>query len=130
MSGSDGVNVPSQHQDLPGGKTVANLVDESYTLIPIGTNVIAKGKVKNIEKAWTEFDKTENTGHFAPIKLPSDLVGQKITISGRQGGDRNVTVDADRLLIMRLENLTADTMTIKKEEDTVMTVDFSGVKKE
>lgn len=130
MSGPDGVNVPSQRQDLPGGKTVANLVDESYTLTPIGTNVIAKGKVKNIKEEWTEFDKTNNTGHFAPIELPADLVGQKITISGRNGGDRSVKVDADRLLITRLENLKADTMTIKKGEDTVMTVDFSGVEKE
>lgn len=130
MNGPDGVNVPAQHQALPGDKTVANLVDESYTLTPIGTNVIAKGKVKNIKEAWTEFDKTDNTGHFAPIELPADLVGQKITISGRNGGDRNVKVDADRLLIMRLENLKADTMTIKQGEDTVMTVDFSGVEKE
>ena len=128
MSGPDGVNVPSQRQGIPGDKTVADIAGEDYALELAGTNVAAKGTLKNVTKPWTAFDSKDNTGHFAPITLPADLTGTQITLSGRSGGDKTVTVDEDRLLIQRIENLDGDTLTIKDGEgaNTLMTVGFAG----
>ena len=131
MSGPDGVKVPPQHQAVLG-KTVENLVDDTYQVSLVGTQVRASGNVKNIADGWTEFSKSDNTGHFAPIILPLELVGQKVTLSGRTGEDRKVTITEDRLLIVRLENLDGNVLTVKDEsgESVIMTIDFSGVTKQ
>lgn len=94
-----------------------------------GTTIKATGEIKNIADPWLAYDKTDNTGHFAPMQLPAALKGEEITLSGRVGGDLTATVDDDLLLVQRLENLTGDTLTIKKGETLVMDVDFSGCTK-
>ena len=129
MIGPDGVNVPDQQaQTGIGTKTVSELIGENFKLTVDGTTVTATGDVKNIVEAWEEFSKTDNTGHFVIIILPTILKGQKITLEGRTKGARTVKVDDDRLLVQRLENLTeAKKLTVKKDGELVMTVDLSGV---
>lgn len=127
MSGPDGLNVPAQHQALNlGDKTVDKLIGEDFKLTLIGTNAIASGSVKTITQQWTEFDKKNNTGHFIPMLLPAECVGQKVTLKGA-ASDRTVTVDEDRLLVVRLENLTGTTLTVEMGDKTLMVVDFTGV---
>ena len=129
MIGPDGVKVPDQQaQTGIGTKTVSELIGDNFKLSVSGTTVTATGDVKNIEEPWTEFSKTDNTGHFAIIQLPAMLKGQKITLEGRTKGSRTVKVDDDLLLVQRLENLTeAQKLTVKKDGELVMVVDFSGV---
>ena len=107
---------------------MSDLIGENFKLTVDGTTVTATGDVKNIAEAWEEFSKTDNTGHFAIIMLPVILKGQKITLEGRTKGARTVKVDDDLLLVQRLENLTeAKKLTVKKDGELVMDVDFSGV---
>lgn len=107
---------------------MSDLIGENFKLTVDGTTVTATGDVNNIEEAWEEFSKTDNTGHFAIIKLPAILKGQKVTFEGRTKGARTVKVDDDLLLVQRLENLTeAKKLTVKKDGEMVMEVDFSGV---
>lgn len=128
MIGPEGVKVPEQTQALTGlgSKTVQDLIGADFKLIVEGTTVKASGEVKNIAEPWTEFDKTNNTGHFVPFQMPAALRGQKITLSG-MAKDKTVTVDTDLLHIHRLENLTGDVLNVKKDGKLVMEVDFSGV---
>ncbi len=134
MIGPDGVKVPDQSQALTGlgTKTVSDLIGENFKLTVADTTVTATGDVKNIKEPWTEYDETDNTGHFAPLILPATLKDQKIILGGRTGGDRTIEkMSDDLLLVVRLENLTeAQELTVKKDGELVMTVDFSGVSKE
>ena len=127
--GPGGVNVPSQTQALTGlgTKKVSDLIAEDFRIAISGTSVTVSGGVKNVTEPWMEYSKTGNTGHFIPMLLPMECVGQKITMEGRTSGNRTAKVDADRLLVVRLENLSGTTLTIKMGEKTIMTVDFSGV---
>lgn len=129
MIGPEGVKVPSQTQALTGlgAKQVSDLIAENMRLSVSGTHVSFTGDAKNISDPWTEYSKTDNTGHFLPMTMPKMCEGKKITIEGRKSGNRSVKVDADLLLIQRLENLSGDTMTVKLEGETLMTVDVSGV---
>lgn len=104
---------------------------ENFKYTVDGTNVTATGDVNNIETAWTEFDsKSNNTGHFVPIQFPAYLKKQKVKLEGTAKA-KTITVDDDLLLICRLENLTANTLTVKTSPggELIMTIDFSGVNK-
>ena len=133
MTGSEGVKVPAQSQSLTdlGGKKISELVGENFKYTVDGTNVTATGDVNNIETAWTEFEHAgNNTGHFVPIQFPAYLKGQKVKLEGAKKA-KTITVDDGLLLIQRLENLTANTLTVKTAPggELIMTIDFSGVNK-
>ena len=132
MIGPDGVSVPDQQDQTGiGTKLVSDLIGENFALSVADRTVTATGDVKNIAEAWEEYDKTDNTGHFAIIKLPVELKDQKITLEGRESGPRTVTVDESLLLIVRMENLSeGKKLTVKKDGELYMTVDFSGVTEE
>lgn len=111
-----------------GDTTVQDIVGKDFALAVSGTDVKVTGLTKYISEPWTEYDKKDNTGHFAAVTLPADLKGQKITMEGRVKGARTVKVDDDLLLVQRIENLTAEKkLTIKKDGKLVMTVDYSGM---
>lgn len=133
MTGSEGIKVPAQSQSLTdlGNKKISELVGENFKYTVDGTNVTATGDVNNIETAWTEFDsKSNNTGHFVPIQFPAYLKKQKVKLEGTAKA-KTITVDDDLLLICRLENLTANKLTVKTSPggELIMTIDFSGVNK-
>lgn len=132
MIGPDGVKVPDQQaQTGIGAKKVSDLIGETFALAVKGTTVTATGDVHNIAEAWEEFSTSDNTGHFAVIILPAILKGQKITLEGRTKGARTVKVDDDLMLVQRIENLTeAKKLTIKRDGELVMVVDFSGITEE
>lgn len=72
-------------------------------------------------------DGAEKTGHFFPIQFDPKYSGKKITIGGRSDGDKDVTLDEDLLLIIRLENLSANKVTLTPESEPFLTVDFTKV---
>lgn len=89
------------------------------------------GKAKKITEPWKEFDSSgNNTGHFVPITMPSVCVGKKVAIKGRKAGKRTVNITEDRLLIVRLENLSGNTMTVELDGSTLLAIDFSGLIRE
>lgn len=111
-----------------GDKHTRDLISDNVKMSVTGNTVKVSGDVKTITKKWTEFDKSgNNTGHFFPMLLPTECVGQEVTLKGRTGSDRTVKVDQDRLLIVRLENLSGTTLTIEMGGKTLMEVDFTGV---
>lgn len=130
--GSEGVKVPAQSQTLTdlGSKKISELVGENFKYTVDGTNVKATGDVNNISTAWKEFDsKSNNTGHFVPIQFPAYLKKQKVKLEGT-AKTKTITVDDDLLLILRLENLTGNALTVKSATDElIMTIDFSDVNK-
>lgn len=130
--GPDGVKIPDQQARTGiGTKTVSELIGENFKLSVDGKNVTATGDVNNIAEPWTDFDKSgNNTGHFVPLMFPAELKGQKVVLSGLSSKDRTITVDTDLMHVQRLENLSDEQrLTVKKNGDLVMSVDFSGVTK-
>ena len=79
---------------------------------------------------FTAFGKDGQVGHFFPIALDEKFSGRQLTIGGREDGDRTITVGEDLLLVVRLENLTAEkkltaTDATAKATSPVFTIDFS-----
>lgn len=109
-----------------GDKHVSDLIDD-LALTVDGDVVTFEGSLKNITKPWTEYSKSNNTGHFIPIKLPVVCQNEDVTLKGRTAGDRTVHVGEDLLLIVRLENLTGTTMTVEMNGKELMELDFAGL---
>lgn len=111
-----------------GDLEVSDLIDENVQMVGHGPRVTVTGTIKAISEAWTAFDPRDgyNTGHFFPIQLPADCSNQKITCKNRVDGDRTVTIDPDLLLIIRLENLEDEKAVLEKDDELLMTIDFSG----
>ena len=66
----------------------------------------------------------ESEGHFFPTVFGDEVKNGELTIKGRKDGDRKVTLDEDRILVIRLENLKENTATIESDEKTVATFNF------
>lgn len=108
------------------GKNASDLVGD-VKVTKEGKTVKYSGQAKNITMPWDAYPEGENTGHYLPIMLPADSVGQKLTLKGRKNGDKDITVDDDRILVVRLENLSGTTLTINKGSDLYMTADVAGM---
>lgn len=67
----------------------------------------------------------ESEGHFFPTVFGDEVKNSELTIKGRKDGDRQVTLDEDRILVIRLENLKENTATIESSGKTVATFNFS-----
>ena len=127
LASSYGTNIPDAKQTLLGSMKVEDLIGSDARFEYEGKNIKVSATVNNITDPWTEFDVENNTGHFFPIILPIDCVGQTVSIKGRKSGARTAKVGEDRLLIQRLENLSADRMTIAINSQDCIIYDFSGV---
>ena len=132
LTGSDGASVPESSQSINlGSKNAGDLVSDIKVRYS-GTTMTVTGQAKKIE-GWEEFsgDPEEKSGHFVPITLPAETIGQQLTLKGRKAGDKTITGPEDRILIQRLENLDAgNKLTIEKGGQLVLTVDFSGMTQE
>lgn len=127
MIGPEGVKVPPASQGLGlGDKLVSDLTDDLELSVKDDT-VTFTGSLKNITEPWTEYDKTNNTGHFIPTQMPVICANEDITLKGRTDGDRTVHIDEDRLLIIRLENLTGTTATVEMNGAELMKLDFTSL---
>ena len=110
------------------GKKVSDLVEE-ITVKQVGKTATYSGKVKKVT-GWTQaFQQEEAEGHFLPILLPSGSVGKKLTLKGRNGGDKTITVDPDRILVQRLENLSGTVLKIEKDGAEYLNIETSGLTK-
>lgn len=129
MIGPEGVKIPPASQGLGlGDKLVSDLTDDLELSVD-DTTVTFTGSLKNIKNAWTEFDKSNNTGHFVPVILPSICKGEDITLKGRNDGDRKIHIDDDNdlLMVLRLENLTGTTATVEMNDEELMVLDFTAL---
>lgn len=127
MSGPDGVKIPPTTQGTGlGGKTFGDLYESLNASIE-GDNVKLSGSLKTV-KGWQEFSgaEAEQTGHYAPILLPSSWVGKDVNCTGRRNGDRKVRIDSDRCLVTRLENLTGLTQTLTCGDESI-TIDYTAL---
>ena len=79
------------------------------------------GEIKEIAVPWTDFDKTNNTGHFFPIELDKKYQDKPITVIGNK--TKSLT---DRYWVLRVENAKDNKFTFKQGEDTIFTLDFSN----
>lgn len=111
------------------GKQVHDLIGDDTRIIWTGTNGKAAGTARKIT-SWKEFGTKNNSGHFFPVEFDDQYVGESLTVKGRSDGDREVKLDADKLLVIRLENLSANTVQIEKDGEPVVSLDFSGVSRE
>lgn len=88
MTGADSISVPAQSQSLKeisglskmGDKKVSDLVGEDFRITWDGTKGTAEGSVHNVKEAWTQFDKTDNTGHFIVLAFDEKYTGKKNTV--------------------------------------------------
>ena len=127
MIGPEGVKVPPKSQGLGlGDKLVSDLTDDPDLSVD-GDTVTFTGSLKNITEPWTEYSKTNNTGHFIPMMLPAVCQDEDITIKGRVDGDRTAHVGDDLILVLRLENLTGTTATIEMNDAELMSLDFTAL---
>lgn len=127
MTGPEGVKVPPETQGLDlGKKTVGDLADDLKLSVD-GDTVTFTGSLKNITEPWTEYSKTDNTGHFIPLMLPAICKDEDITIKGRVGGDRKVHIGDDLLLVLRLENLTGTTAAVEMNDVELIKLDFTSL---
>lgn len=108
------------------GKQASDLVGD-ITVKQEGKTVTYTGEVKKITGWTSAFPAGEADGHFLPILLPSETIGQKLTLKGRKGGDRDITVDPDRILVQRLENLSGSQLKIEKDGAEYLNIDVSGL---
>lgn len=109
-----------------GDKQISDLIGDDLELSIIGNKVTVTGTIKNVTKAWKEFDSSNNTGHFLPIQLPAECKNQKVIIKGRTNGDRTVTITDDLLLISRLENFSGTSFIIEKDGKTLLNINFAN----
>lgn len=120
--------MPEQDKSLLGTISVKNLIGADVTLRYDGITVRAKGTVNSITAPWEEFDQSgKNTGHFFPIELPAKCVEQTVKCKGRVDGDREVRIDEDRLLVIRMENLAGTIAEFEMNGETIMKLDLSGL---
>lgn len=85
------------------------------------------GDLKTITDPWEEFDSNgNNTGHFVPIQLPTEFIGKDYTFKGK-AKDATLHVGGDRLLVIRLENLTTLKPYIEKDGRAVLRFDMTDL---
>lgn len=124
--------VPDQAQDLNlGGELkVSDIVGADATIKWNGNNGEMTGEAKFVSDFSAAFGKDEQVGHFVPISLDKKFKGKQLKLSGRIDGDRTVTISDDLLMVVRLENLTAEKKltaanAASKATTPVFTIDFS-----
>lgn len=129
MTGADRVSVTPQGQPLTdygvgSTHTSSDLIGPDVAIKWTGTTGEVTGKIKNISTPWADFDsKSDNTGHFFPIKLDDQYRGENITVIGKA----TKTV-ADLNWVLRVENAQGGekgTFTFKKGGDLLFVLDFS-----
>ena len=115
------LKVPKQSMAL-GTKKVSDLVSSGTYVEPDGTVV---GTLKYV-KDFSDLYPGEETGHFFPTTFGEEYDKAKIKIKGLKNGDREATLDDDRTLIIRVENLNGKTAEIEKDGETLVTFDFTS----
>ncbi len=119
--------MPEQSQQIgESGKQVSDLIEPTASISWTGTKGEAGGDVKYVDDLSDLFGLAEKDGHFFPVKFDAKYQGEQIELSGREGGNRTVTVDSDLLLVVRIENLAeGKTLTAKADGEEIFSVDFS-----
>lgn len=80
------------------GKNMSDLVEN----MNINADCEVTGKFKNV-KSWTEFNKTDNTGYFFPLKLKQ--TGEKLTIrTNGNTAEKTVKYPTDQTVVAKLTN--------------------------
>lgn len=104
---------------------MSDLIGDDISLTWVRHSCKVGGTIKKVSEPWTAFDKSDNTGHFFPWQFADEYKHTDVTIKGRTAGDRKVTLDDDGILVLRLENLSANTATLVLK-DQIVILDFTG----
>lgn len=106
-------------------KTVNDLIAPGMYVTPDGDVI---GDIKYATGLETLFP-GQTDGHFFPVTFGSEYKGKELTMKGRTDGDRKAKLDDDLLLIVRLENLKGDTLTIECDKKDIVTFNFATANK-
>ena len=132
ITGADLIKIPNQSQNLGeknAGKKVSDMVEADASVNWTGTKGKAVGTAKYNADFSALYSGAEKSGHFFPIEFDSRYYDKPVTLSGRTGGDKEVTPSSsDPYLITRIENLSdGKTLTAKVDQNEIFSVDFSDV---
>lgn len=120
MIGADILTLPAQSQPLLG-KKVSDMISKDTMVMENGDIIGTLHYVKEFPQFG---DLSEQNGHFFPVVFGSSYKNKPVTIKGRIGSDRTVTLDDDCTLIIRKENLSGDTAEIESEKKPIVTLNF------
>lgn len=123
MTGADRVSVTPQGQPLTEygvGSTYSSsdLIGADAAIEWTGTTGKVTGEIKQISD-WTEFDPTDNTGHFFPFVLDEQYNGEEITVTGSKTAKAR-----SRYWVVKVD--TAKTFTVSKGAETLFVLDFNS----
>lgn len=130
MTGSGKVETVSSSQALLGdNKKVSDLIDGELTVETIGNHTVGVSGIAKQVNNWTAFSTTNNSGHFVPLKLPENFVGQKVTVKGGASDKVIDQFDEDRIMITKIDAYITynrkQTFEINGEE--VLVIDYSDM---
>lgn len=131
--GADIATIPPLSAQVTGTSLkVSDLLDKNVRVKWSGIDAKIYGGVKYVSSGMQGLYSNPDmqTGHFFPIYLDKDLIGDegKITMFGG-GIPKDATIDEDGLLVVRLENLSNDQLIItKKDGPELIALDFTDVK--
>lgn len=105
------------------GKTAADLISANARVL---TNGDVVGTV-NYVSGYEQFsgDTAMQSGHFFPITFGEKYDGQTLKSKGLVYGEKEYTLDEDRTLIVRVENVEGDKLEIVQGEEPVITLNFA-----
>lgn len=139
MVGPSSVAVPSQEASLGSSnanKKVADMIDDDVVTNWKGTTGEVVGTIKYNDDFKDLYGAEEAAGHFYPAQIKSEYYGTPLVAVGATKGDKEFTPSAeDPYLIVRLENLEDNNLTVKLksptraiaaqgEDDTIFKLDF------
>lgn len=130
VTGDEHMAVPSTTDESakPGGlegKKISDLIEDDVSIAWNGVNGTVTGTLKNVSEAWTQFDpKSNNTGHFFPIKIDDNYKGKTLTFYGSDGTSKTST---DLECVVRVDNYIAKGTKFIVECDgkVILSLDFS-----
>lgn len=132
--GAKVVSLPAQNSGLGsngGTKKISDLITRDTVMTFNGADAKVYGKAKYVsDMPSTLYTGAQAKGHFFPVTLDKDTIGEKLNATGAI--TKSLTLDEDNLLIIRLENMREGENQIffKKEDGTlVLALDLTDLKR-
>ncbi len=98
--------------------TSSDLIGPDVSIEWTGTTGKVTGEIKHVS-GWTDFDPTNNTGHFLPFVLDAQYEGEEITVTGSK-----TTKARSRYWVIKVDD--AKTFTVSKGAETLFVLDLNS----